>query len=305
MHRVEAESTIKEYELTNTSLDEFIDNLQFKIVSKTENTLQFDLLNCHPSIANTLRRIIISKIPTMAIHEIQIYENNTVFPDEYIAHRLGLIPLMVDPRHFSYLNKEEEENFNNVLNFKLDKTHHDTADVMVLKSDDITFVPIDGQEHFDVHFKPDVMICKMAPGNEIRMTLKATKGTGESHAKWSPVSLCSYRLMPRIVLEKDFYGEEAIELQSCFSPGVIEIINGKAVVSNPRLDMMSREALRHDKFKDSVKILRESGWFCFTIETVWMDPTEVLKMGLETLIKICKELKEEVQQTAENCKDEE
>lgn len=302
MHRVEAESIIKEYELSNTSLDAFIDNLQVKMISRTENTLQFDLINCHPSIANTLRRIMISKVPTMAIHEVQVYENNTVFPDEYIAHKLGLIPLMVDAQNFKFLS--DEENFTNVLNFKIEKTNN-TDSNSLLTSDDIKFVPVEGQEYFDVHFKPNVMICKMAPGNEIKMTLKATKGTGEVHAKWSPVSLCSYRLMPKIILEKDFYGEDARELQGCFSEGVIKIINGKAVVENPRLDMMSREVLRHEKFKDSVKILRESGWFCFTVESIWMDPVEIVKMGLNTLIQICRDLKEEVQQTAENCRDEE
>lgn len=297
MYKIEAEAIVKDFEISNASLDEFLSSLQFKVISKTDSTIEFDLLNCHPSIANALRRVLISKVPTMAAHYVSVYENNTVFPDEYIAHRLGLVPLEANPDHFSYF--KDEETFNNVLNFRISKTADKES--VNLMSDDIEFVPAEGQDHFNFRFKPNVLICKMVPGNQIEMTLKAIKGRGEQHAKWSPVSLCSYRLMPKIVLEKDFYGEDAKELQACFSPGVIEITGNRAVVANPRLESMSREALRHEKFKDSVKILRESGWFCFTVETITLDPIKVLKMGLEELIKCCKELKEEVQSLGESC----
>lgn len=296
MYTVEAESIIKDFETCNIGIDTFLDNLQFNIISRTENTLEFDLINCHPSIANTLRRILISKVPTMAISDVSVYENTTVFPDEYIAHRLGLIPLDVNPEHFEFFTNEEA--YNNVLHFKLNKINTE-KEVINITSNDIEFVPIEGQEHFPVKFKEDVIICKISPGKQLEMTFKAKKGTGEQHAKWSPMSLCSYRVMPRIILEKDFTGEEAKELQKCFSAGVIEIINGKAVVVNPRVDSMSREALRHDMFKDSIKILRESGWFCFTIETILMDPVETLKMGLKEMIKCCEDLKEKINTVGE------
>lgn len=293
MHKIEAEGIIKDYEISNMNLDDFINNLKIKIISKSENCIEFDILNCHPSIANTLRRTMISLVPTMAVHNVSIYENNTVFPDEYLAHRLGLIPLDVNPEYFNFFN--DEETFDNVLTFKINKTA--TEENTNLLSNDIEFVPIEGQDQFNFSFVPNVLICQMVPGNQINMTFKAIKGRGKDHTKWSPVSLCSYRLMPRIVLEKDFFGEEAIELQKCFSPGVIDIINNKAVVVNPRLESMSREVFRHDKFKDSVKILRENGWFCFTVETIVHDPIKILKMGFEELIRKCKELKQEVEQS--------
>lgn len=38
----------------------------------------------------------------MAIDKVHMYNNTTVIPDEVLAHRLGMIPIKVDPRLFVY-----------------------------------------------------------------------------------------------------------------------------------------------------------------------------------------------------------
>lgn len=58
----------------------------------------------------------------MAIERVFVANNTSLLQDEVLAHRLGLVPLRADPRHFEYLAPDGLANENNTLVFKLDHT---------------------------------------------------------------------------------------------------------------------------------------------------------------------------------------
>jgi DNA-directed RNA polymerase II subunit RPB3 len=77
-----------------------------KIIKAGKHSVEFELLNTDLAIANSLRRIMISEVPTMTIDLVELRENTSALHDEFIAHRLGLIPL-VSEQIDSFATSEE------------------------------------------------------------------------------------------------------------------------------------------------------------------------------------------------------
>ena len=69
--------------------------INIQILESNGDRLRFRVENIDVAIANTLRRIMISEVPSMAIELVKIINNTSCLNDEYIAHRLGLIPLRI------------------------------------------------------------------------------------------------------------------------------------------------------------------------------------------------------------------
>ncbi|RCN32900.1 glycosyltransferase, group 2 family protein [Ancylostoma caninum] len=77
--------------------------IEVEIVNDTDEgmSLDFDLINVEAPIANALRRVLLAEVvPTMAFEKIYLYQNTSVIQDEVLCHRLGLLPIKVDPRKF-------------------------------------------------------------------------------------------------------------------------------------------------------------------------------------------------------------
>lgn len=91
--------------------------------------------------------------------------------------------------------------------------------------------------------------------------MHAVLGIAKDHAKFSPVSTASYRLLPHINLLGPIPDEHIDHFVRCFSPGVMEVYvdeNGKRAVrvKDARKDTVSREVLRHEKFEGLVELGR-------------------------------------------------
>ena len=58
------------------------------IISTDEEMINFELRDTDLSVANALRRVMLSEVPTLAVDLVDVLYNNSVLNDEFITHRL-------------------------------------------------------------------------------------------------------------------------------------------------------------------------------------------------------------------------
>ncbi|KAL6944843.1 DNA-directed RNA polymerase core subunit rpc40 [Hanseniaspora osmophila] len=288
-------------------LQKFRDSLKVDISKLDEREANFDLIHIDTSIANAFRRIMISEVPCVAAEAVYFYNNTSVLQDEVLAHRIGLVPLKIDPDELQWcddsLPENERYNDKNTIVLTLDvqctrnpNAPKDCTDPNILYNNsnvyakDLKFQPEGDQEEVFknrpiVPCDPDILLCKLRPGQEISLRVHCILGIGSDHAKFSPVSTSSYRLMPHITILQPIKGESAKRFQKCFPSGVIGIDNkGCAFVQDSRKDTVSREVLRHQEFQDHVKLGRVRDHFIFNVESTGaMTPEEIFFKSVRIL----------------------
>lgn len=309
-------------------VEDFKRDFKIEIKNITDNEMELDLINIDCSIANAFRRILISELPTVAIEKVFIYNNTSILHDEFLAHRLGLIPIKVDPRLISWPQKDfgdpdqkPDEQTTIVLRLKVKCIRNPDAAEDATNPDDLylhhkvtskylKWIPIGEQEE---KFGPsgvkpvhdDIIIATLRPGQELDMLLHCCKGLGKDHAKFSPVGTASYRLMPHLELTQEIpAGPIAKRLIKCFPKGVLGFAPKDSddpnspkivVVKNARLDNSSREVLRHDDLRDLIRLRKHRNHFIFTIESIGQLPPQVLfKMAVNALGDQCSYLLNEL-----------
>ena len=173
--------------------------VEIRILEKTNDVMRFIAQGVDTPFVNALRRIMLAEVPTMAVDEVIILENTSILNDEIVAHRLGLIPLKTDLD--SYNLPEEctcQSKFGCSL-CRLDLTLEAEA------TDDTLTVYSGELESTNLDVKPvseTIPVVKLAPGQKIKLEAYARLGVGKDHAKWQPVSVCTYRYLPTIQIDQ-------------------------------------------------------------------------------------------------------
>ena len=57
--------------------------------------ISFVLKNSPIELTNGLRRVLLSDVPTFAVHSIIMQENTTIYDDRFIAHRVAMLPIYI------------------------------------------------------------------------------------------------------------------------------------------------------------------------------------------------------------------
>jgi DNA-directed RNA polymerase subunit L/DNA-directed RNA polymerase alpha subunit len=182
-----------------------------------ERAYAFTLSPIHVTYANTIRRLILTGVETVAFRsdmtatgsttDVVVKRNDTPMTNEMLADRIGLLPINItDPLTW----KSDKYVFTlNVAGDKDNTTYVRSSDFKVKE-----IVSIDSGAEVEPasvptekFFPPNTitgdtcLIATLQPGSNtlqqfVEIEAKATKGTGREHARFIPVSQCSYEYTP-------------------------------------------------------------------------------------------------------------
>lgn len=277
---------------------------EVKILELSRYVMRFELLNTDLSVANALRRIIISEIPTMAIEVVEVKENTSALHDEFIAHRLGLIPLLsqdVDRFEFS-------EKCVDCQGLKCDKCQvHFKLQVTCLNEDKlevttrhiqqinpmISVAPVAYVDDRGESEDP-ILIMKLSKNQQLDMDLVAKKGTGKLHAKWSPVATCQMRKEPTVQIDsdkinRDLTVEKRKEFVATCPRSVYKFNEMRNAVEIEDADrcILCIECVRYAQsqgLERAVRVGERDEKFIFTVESTGvMPPEDIVARALDIL----------------------
>ncbi len=254
------------------------------MLSKKIGTCVFLLEDTTPAFANTLRRIMISEVPTLAVEKVDFNDNTSALFDETVAHRIGSIPLNFDPSKFNFhaeckCNGKGCPSCETV--FFIDKAGPCTVYSGDMKSSNRAVKPI----------SPDFPIVKLLKGQNLKLEAFAHLGRGEDHAKWQAAN-AAYMYYPEIETKKGFTGSDKV-LKAC-PKGSVALKSRKLVLLDPfKADECKR--IVNDVSNGEVTVKEDPTRFVFKVESVsGLDPKYIITQASEILLGKAKEFKTEL-----------
>ncbi|ODV97612.1 hypothetical protein PACTADRAFT_140265 [Pachysolen tannophilus NRRL Y-2460] len=177
------------------------------------------------ALANSLRRTMLAEVATLAIDLVEIETNTSVLADEFISHRLGLIPLNSDAiDDLLYSRDCTCEDHCGKCSVELELRAECTSDstlniysrdlVVVRQDDQISSTTMSslGQPIIRDLDSNGVLICKLKKHQELKLKCIAKKGIAKEHAKWSPCSAVGFEYDPWNKLKHtDYWFEQDAE----------------------------------------------------------------------------------------------
>lgn len=256
--------------------------------------IQFTIKDIELSIVNAVRRIILSELPNVAFYfdpydvennDIIIQNNNSVLHNEFLAHRISLIPIHF---HENEINNYKPEDYRFILkkkNISSTQINITTKDIEIFNNNDEKY-----DEKFRERLFPKnnitndyILITKLKPnlyepqkGEEIDIEFKGSVNIAKKHSRWCPTSQCCY------------YNKIDDELASSVFKGKVkeqENIKGSKLSDDEVKDMKSKfDALDIYRYFKKNKF-DEPNEFIFQIESECrMRPNYLFFKGLIILI---------------------
>ncbi|MCF7861495.1 DNA-directed RNA polymerase subunit D [Candidatus Woesearchaeota archaeon] len=258
--------------------------MELEIIKQENDKAQFILKNIDNTYANTLRRLIIDEVPTMAIDVVEFEANNSALYDEIIALRMGLLPLTTDLKSYNLPDEckcKGEGCARCQVDLKLSAKGDQTVYASALKSKDPAIKPV----------YPKTPIVKLIGEQDLVLTGIAKLGKGKDHAKWSPGHV-SYRQMPIIEIDKKWEAQdECLEVCPKKEFKILEKKGNKIVVNNDKLMYCTMCDACKSCSNGAISVTGDDKKYIFTVESFGqLSIKDMMVKALDVLDTQCDEL---------------
>jgi DNA-directed RNA polymerase alpha subunit len=144
--------------------------------SKDKYSLNFniDINDGDLSLANSLRRTILSDVETYAFDEINITKNTGVMNNDFLKSRIELIPII-------YNFKDNLDDVVFKLNIKSTEPNQRIYSKDIIASNN------------KIYFDKEILLNSLKMDEELEFEAKLKKGTAKQHAKWNQICDLSYQ----------------------------------------------------------------------------------------------------------------
>ncbi len=137
--------------------------MEAETIEETDDVLKVEISGINEAIANSLRRAMMVKVPTLAVEELDINVNQSALYDEMLANRVGQVPFTIPQ------NVDEGD----TVHIALTQEGPGTVLAEDLKADNDEAEPVN----------PEAVIVDLKEDQEVDFEATATLGKGEEHAK--------------------------------------------------------------------------------------------------------------------------
>jgi DNA-directed RNA polymerase subunit L/DNA-directed RNA polymerase alpha subunit len=254
--------------------------------------LKFTIVDCNMSIANALRRIIISDIPTFVFrtypyneNKAEITYNTTRFHNEIIKQRLSCVPIHIEDMDFPYKDYVVEVDVKNdtdniiyvttrdfkIRNIKTDVYSNESAVRAI-------FPPCSVTGDYIEFARLQPKLSESIDGERLTFRCNFDIGTASQDGAFNVISTCTYECSPDLTKANEVWGETAAAMKK-------NDIGDKEI-----------EFEKSNWFLLEAKRYYHPNSYDFTIETVGVfENTEIVVKACDIMISKCNKFLDDLQ----------
>ncbi len=258
--------------------------MKLKTVNKSKDSLKirFEVDQSSESFVNTIRRMVIEEVPTLAVEDVEFRQNSSALFDEMLALRVGLIPIKTDLSSYSLPTSPEDISERSAkctleLELKVAKKGVVYAELATSKDPKCTFV------------FPKMPIVKLHIRQKVDISMLAVMGQGKDHTKWSPGHVW-FGNTASLVIKQDAKLIE--ENKSKYPP---QIFDKSGKISQKQIEELNLYDAVDRVCEDLIKVNFAEDCFTVDVES-WgqLSVTEMLSTAADMLVAKAQELESQL-----------